>query len=206
MPDNFTETTPDRGTLRQMLRERRRSLALEQQEQARCALVDILTKLELFVACEHVALYLANDGEICPQRVAEWLWQQGKTCYLPVLDIEKPHFLKFVEYHSTTTLVKNRFGIPEPEPDNAKAISPDALDLVLMPLTGFDTQGERLGMGGGFYDRTFEFTRNAAKPLLIGLAHECQKVEQIPVAEWDVPLAGIATDQGYYDCSSTSEL
>ena len=66
-----------------------------------------------------------------------------------------------------------------------------------MPLVGFDEQGTRLGMGGGFYDRSFAFRRQRRHwtgPQLLGLAHGCQKVSQLPTAPWDIPLDGIASD------------
>ncbi len=76
-----------------------------------------------------------------------------------------------------------------------------ALDLVLLPLVGFDEQGGRLGMGGGFYDRSLAYLarrKNGHKPTLIGLAHECQKVDRLALASWDIPLAGTVTDAGWY--------
>jgi 5-formyltetrahydrofolate cyclo-ligase len=92
-------------------------------------------------------------------------------------------------------LVKGAWGIPEPR--LAKACAPRFLSLVFMPLVAFDTQGNRLGMGRGFYDRSFAFKARAQakRPVLLGLAHECQRVEKLEVASWDVPLGGIVTDR-----------
>ena len=67
------------------------------------------------------------------------------------------------------------------------------MKLVFMPLVGFDILGGRLGMGGGYYDKTFA-TRES---LLVGLAHDCQKVDSLPIESWDVPLDAIATDSLY---------
>src|SRR5687767_13746260 len=91
---------------------------------------------------------------------------------------------------------RNRFGIPEP---TGRRCAPQQLDLVLLPLVAFDRRGARLGMGGGFYDRTFAFLRVAGrrKPRLVGLAHHFQEVAQLPREPWDVPLAAIVTERGW---------
>jgi 5-formyltetrahydrofolate cyclo-ligase len=75
------------------------------------------------------------------------------------------------------------------------------LDLVLVPLVGFDARGNRLGMGGGFYDRHFAFLRNRRawrRPLLIGIAFDVQRVPRLSDAAHDVPLWGIVTERGIY--------
>ena len=105
--------------------------------------------------------------------------------------------LNFYHYTPGQTLVKNRFGIPEPVGNN-KAIKTKQLDLVFMPLVAFDRRGSRLGMGGGFYDRTFEFTKQSISqhsPLLVGLAHQCQQAMHLPSQSWDIPLNMIVTDK-----------
>lgn len=92
---------------------------------------------------------------------------------------------------------RNRFGIPEPL---GKAVAPQRLDAVCVPLVGFDGRGRRLGMGGGFYDRTFAVNArkkrgNARGPRLIGLAHACQQVGRLPHEDWDVRLTGVVTER-----------
>jgi 5-formyltetrahydrofolate cyclo-ligase len=79
-------------------------------------------------------------------------------------------------------------------------LSPEALDLVLAPLVVFDPDRNRIGMGGGFYDRSFAFRKNPENkvPVLIGVAHELQKVDQIVPQDWDVRLDMIITDQAVY--------
>ena len=70
-----------------------------------------------------------------------------------------------------------------------------------MPLVGFDPEGGRLGMGGGFYDRSLAYRNRHAycrKPALLGLAHECQKVDRLALASWDVPLEATVTDRAWY--------
>ena len=188
----------DRAELRQQLRQKRRSLSAVEQARAEEDLVSVINSRPEFIKSQHIAFYIANDGEISPQLCVEKAWAMGKHCYLPVLDPETRERMHFLPYSPDVRLMDNRFGIPEPEYDKAVVFPAQMLDLVLMPLTGFDEDGNRLGMGGGFYDRTFSFPRDASKPVLFGLAHECQKVDSIPVADWDIPMQGIATEKRFY--------
>lgn len=105
----------------------------------------------------------------------------------------------FVRVRPGTRLVYNRWGIAEPKPVLKHSISPRRLDLVLMPLVGFDEAGHRIGMGKGFYDRAFTFRHSKyRRPILTGLAHECQKVAGgITPSAWDVSLDALATPRRY---------
>ena len=106
--------------------------------------------------------------------------------------------MRFQRLTRTQRWQKNRFGIREPVDQKQHQVPAWRLSLVLMPLVGFDPQGNRLGMGGGFYDRTFAYrTRRKTwpGPTLLGVAHHCQKVSALPVASWDIPLDAIITDE-----------
>lgn len=188
----------DRKALRSALRDRRRALSELQQEQAAAGVLKQLKQLPEFSRSRKLAVYLANDGEISPECIVRHAWNEGKICYLPVLDNNDKTKMYFQRYTPETVLLPNRFNIPEPVLDLSLCIPATELDLVLMPLTGFDESGGRLGMGGGFYDRAFAFVKTAGKPFLVGLAHECQKVESISVAEWDVPMSEVVTDARVY--------
>ncbi len=187
-----------RSDLRAALRERRRALSADQQVSAGEGLYKTLSSRPELLDGQHIAVYIANDGEINPDVLRDYLWASGKQCYLPVVGQGCSKDLMFIEYLPDTHLALNRFGIPEPSLHGARQISPEKLDIVFVPLTGFDKAGRRLGMGGGFYDRTFAFTRTTEKPRLIGIAHECQKVDLIPVEHWDIPMTAIATDCQFY--------
>lgn len=193
-PDDHAQA---KTTLRLELRARRRALNPTQQTQASLFLLRHLMKVPQFMRARNVALYMANDGEIDPEPIARQLWKMEKHCFLPVLRPDKRKDLWFVEYTSNAQLTKNRFGIPEPDFRTQHKMSASLLDVVLMPLVGFDRSGARLGMGGGFYDTTFAFKQNktANKPYLIGLAHHCQQVDSLATDAWDIPLFAIATDQ-----------
>lgn len=184
-----------RSRLRQSLRRQRRQLTDLQQRTAARHLDQHLTGLQLLSRHRDIAFYLASDGEIDPLPFLQRALRMGKRCYLPVLGRGKR--LRFVRYRRGDPLIRNRFGIPEPSP-SAPQCPPWGLGVVLMPLVGFDRSGARLGMGGGFYDRSFAYTRRTPAmrcPRLIGLAHSCQEVEQLEVESWDIPLTEIVTDK-----------
>lgn len=199
-------SNPDsRQTLRKELRARRNALNPTQQEAASAWVLRHLMKLPQFLRAQHLALYIAADGELNPQPIAEQLWKMGKQVYLPVLHPTQAGQLWFLEYTPDTQLKPNRFGIPEPDHRYERRLPAKLLDLVLLPLVGFDRKGGRLGMGGGFYDRTFAFHKGKkTKPYLLGLAHACQEVEHLDLADWDIPLYAVVTDQALIKASCTS--
>jgi len=120
--------------------------------------------------------------------LCEFFWQQNIKTYLPVIQDKQ---LVFALYSDQTIWQENMYGIKEPMTKNH--LPKEALDIVFLPLVGFDVKGGRLGMGGGFYDRTFEGKKTNEAPLLIGLAHDCQQVKSLPVEGWDVPLQAFIT-------------
>jgi len=189
----------DQASLRRRLCAQRAALPAAAQYQAANGLRQALITTPLFQHSRHIACYLATQGEIDPHLVIEAAWQQGKTCYLPVLSRDAPNSLRFMPYRRTTKLTKNRYGIFEPPYDASQSFTAEQLDLVLAPLVAVDREGNRLGMGKGYYDRTFAFLRQRArpgKPLLIGLAHRFQQLPQIAANPWDVALDGVANETG----------
>lgn len=150
-----------------------------------------------------IAIYLPNDGEIDPRPLIKQLQQRKIECYLPVLHPTRKNCLWFYRYDKDTKMQKNRFGIPEPTITGSQRVAPWTLSVALFPLVAFDRKGGRLGMGGGFYDRTFAQQKKTSrvsllqKVQLIGLAHHFQEAEHIPIEPWDVPLAAIVHDHGF---------
>lgn len=190
-----------RPALRRQLRQARRKLSPAQQRQAAKLLYRQLAQHPLYRRSRHVALYLPNDGEIDPRPLLHEAQRRGKATYLPVLNAWPRTRMVFQRIKPNERLKRNRFGIAEPAFRPGQQRRMWALDLVLMPLVGFDERGGRLGMGGGFYDRSLAYRKrrkNGHKPTLLGLAHECQKVDLIPVASWDVSLQATVTDRGWY--------
>jgi len=190
-----------RDAIRRQMRQQRRALSAAESRRAAAALSQHLGNSALFRRSDHIAFYLANDGELDLRPLIERAWDMGKTCYLPVLSPAFHNRLWFARYEQDTPLVENCFHIPEPAARWREARPAWALDLVLTPLVAFDLAGNRLGMGGGFYDRTLAYLRRRKvwhQPHLMGIAHEFQRVASLPHAPWDVPLHGIATDCALY--------
>ena len=144
-------------------------------------------------------MYLAVGGEVDCTEILERAVAAGREIYLPVLSGPA---LRFARYQPGDPLIPNRFGIGEPQLDAIHLRSGQQLDVVLTPLVAFDLRGNRLGMGGGFYDRSFAFLRWRAawrKPRMIGLAHQFQCVESLRVAPWDIPLQSVITETSAYE-------
>ncbi|WP_306494840.1 5-formyltetrahydrofolate cyclo-ligase [Pseudomonas sp. W4I3] len=198
----MTEPAPlSRPQLRRMLRKARRALTPSEQRQAALGLYRQLAQHPLFRRAKHISLYLPTDGEIDPRLLLRVAQRQGKATYLPVLSAWPRTKMVFQRVRPGDKLLPNRFRILEPRPNAQRQRKVWALDLVLLPLVGFDNEGGRLGMGGGFYDRSLAYLarrKSWRKPTLLGLAHECQQVDRLAQASWDVPLAGTVTDKQWY--------
>jgi len=187
-----------RTTLRRALRQQRRSLTQQQQQAAAQALDRLLGRHALFLRSKHIALYLPNDGEMDLTPLLARALSMGKRCYLPVLSPIYHNRLWFAPYDGTNRMELNRFGIPEPVTSWSQVRPVWTLDLILTPLVAFDSNGNRLGMGGGFYDRTLAYLKRRKrwhKPRLLGTAHTFQQVANLPSESWDVPLHGVVTER-----------
>ncbi|MFT4819521.1 MAG: 5-formyltetrahydrofolate cyclo-ligase [Candidatus Pseudothioglobus sp.] len=189
-------------SLRAELRAARRQLSGTQQRLAAHSISRYLQCDPVYQRASRLGIYLANDGEANPSTAFFGPSKVPKNLYLPLLsDALRPWeptrllFQSFDPAHST--LIKNRYGIDEPAYAASAAIPAAMLDIVLVPLVGFDRNGNRLGMGKGYYDRTFANARiRWRRPKLLGIAHSLQEVAQLPSATWDVPLDGIVTERG----------
>ncbi|MFZ3284616.1 5-formyltetrahydrofolate cyclo-ligase [Pseudomonas sp.] len=190
-----------RPQLRRLLRKARRALTKSEQRQAAKGLLRQLAQDPRFRRAKHISLYLPTDGEIDPRLLLREAQRRGKATYLPVLSAWPRTKMVFQRIRPGEKLKPNRFRILEPRANLARQRKVWALDLVLLPLVGFDDVGGRLGMGGGFYDRSLAYLarrKSWRKPTLLGLAHECQKVERLAQASWDIPLHGTVTDKAWY--------
>lgn len=194
--------THSKTKLRQQLRAARRALSSEQQVQAAKAAAGHVLTLPGFSQGKRIGLYLAADGELDPEPLLQACTNAGKSCYLPV--IGENNSMVFALYEVGARLQANQFGILEPL-DCAPRIAVPELDWVFLPLVGFNPDGTRLGMGGGYYDRAFSFLLEhdngrelleKSKPILVGLAHSIQQLGQLIPEPWDIPLAAIVTESG----------
>jgi 5-formyltetrahydrofolate cyclo-ligase len=195
-----------RPALRRQLREARRSLSAVEQKQAARNLYRQLVVHPLFRRARRIALYLPSDGEIDPRPLLRAALRRGKTVYLPVLNQWPRTRMAFQRLQPGEPMRRNRFRIAEPLHCRARQARVWSLDLLLLPLVGFDQEGGRLGMGGGFYDRSLACLsrrRTWQGPVLLGLAHECQKVDRLQLASWDVPLRAVVSDRRWYPGSKS---
>ena len=182
-------------TLRKTLRQLRRSLSPLQQQQAAKRIAYQLAKTTTFKNAKKIGFYQASDGEINSQYLLRLAYAQGKSCYLPVLRRFPKFELGFIKVSPYCRLHRHRFGMKEPKYGRKLFIY--QLDMVCMPLVGFDRQCHRLGMGGGFYDRSLANNKNP-KLTKLGLAHDCQQVDVLFNQRWDVPLDGVITPTQYW--------
>ncbi|CCG86068.1 5-formyltetrahydrofolate cyclo-ligase [Erwinia piriflorinigrans] len=182
----------DRQDIRHHIRQLRRQISDEQQQLAAVQAAERALNFAPLQQAKNIALFLSVDGELNTRPLIARLWQRKQNVYLPVLHPFSPGNLLFMRYDQQTALTINRLRIPEPPLDIRHILPLSELDVMMVPLVAFDKAGQRLGMGGGFYDRTLQnWPQHGFLP--VGLAHDCQQVEQLPMAEWDVPLPALIT-------------
>lgn len=187
----------DRSQLRKVVRARRNALSETEQHQAGISLKDLLTTHPKIQQAKRIAIYLSNDGELSTSPFITWCWQQGKEVYLPVVHPFSFGNLLFLRYQENTPLLSNKYKILEPKLNVTEVCPLSMLDIICTPLVAFDKSGARLGMGGGFYDRSLANWQDSDL-YPIGLAHDCQLVEQVPTEIWDIPLPEIITPSKNY--------
>lgn len=145
-----------------------------------------------------LAAYWACSGEL-PLHILQmrlpshWIW-----C-LPVVQADRQ--LLFAPWRPGDELATNQYGIPEPALAPSSCLQPNELSAVLVPLLGFTRHGQRLGMGGGYYDTSFAFRKNQlVAPQLIGVAFACQEIDTLNVQDWDINMDFIATENEWINC------
>ncbi|MCI4411062.1 MAG: 5-formyltetrahydrofolate cyclo-ligase [Thiotrichales bacterium] len=180
----------DLKQLRLQLRQARRSLSNEQQKQHALQAANYLLAMPIWQQSNlSVGVTASFDGELDLTPIISVL-KHAHRLFLPCLCAD--FTLAFAPWQDETEMSANVLGIPEPTTN--QRITIDQLDVVLVPLVGVDAQGNRLGMGAGYYDRSLGKARQ--RPYLIGVAHQCQQVERLPVQPWDIPLDALVTESG----------
>jgi 5-formyltetrahydrofolate cyclo-ligase len=198
-------TATERAGLREGLRAHRRAIPAPARIAAAERLAERLLALPFLPTEGHVAGYWAMDGEISLHALQLRLPRGLRYC-LPVLSGDT---LRFAPWRAGEPLASNRYGIPEPDVAAAALVEPRAMALVLVPLVGFDARGNRLGMGGGWYDRSFAFRNGSAPgatappPWLVGAAFAAQQVEALATEPWDVALDAVCTENGMFPVSES---
>ncbi|MBK4716331.1 MULTISPECIES: 5-formyltetrahydrofolate cyclo-ligase [Tenebrionibacter/Tenebrionicola group] len=183
---------PTRQQIRQQVRQRRRGLSARAQRlYARRACARALAYPPIAQA-RRLAVFLSFDGELNTRPLIDALWRNGQQVYLPVLHPFSRGNLLFVHYSPQTAMTHNVLNIAEPRLDVRAVLPLNKLDTIIVPMVAFDRTGQRLGMGGGFYDRTLQnWRQHGFTP--VGYAHDCQQVEALPSESWDIPLPTIIT-------------
>ncbi|MFT5162311.1 MAG: 5-formyltetrahydrofolate cyclo-ligase [Alteromonadaceae bacterium] len=187
--------------LRRHIRTLRRQLSQQQQHLAAQQLAKKLLQLIDQRQASKVALFLSMDGEINTRLAIEALWQAQVEVYLPVIHPFNQQQLIFLVYQPDTPLIRSHLGMLEPQLDCQQLCPLPQLDILFTPLVAFDAKGNRLGMGGGFYDRTLacHYAEQRTVPQIIGLAHDCQQTPNVPTDSWDIPLAEVITPLGHIE-------
>ena len=181
-----------RREARRALRHRRRAASAAERMAAAESVAARLLAHPRFPASGYIAGYWAMDGEV-PLHVLQMQLGAGRSWCLPC--VRPDNSLLFAPWRPGDPLVSNRFGIPEPGLEAASLLPASAMAMVVLPLLGFGRKGQRLGTGGGFYDRTLAFRRETpAPPWLVGAAYSFQELDGLVAEPWDVPLDAIATE------------
>ncbi len=196
----------EKSAIRQQLLSKRLGLSDNDRSHWDQHIFERLISCDFFQQANRFACYFSHLNE--PQLVTfilDYLQTTGlagqKSLYLPILKKSATgSYLAFGPCHFQTQYKHNLYNIPEPEVPTELELNASELDLILMPLVGFNSLKKRIGMGGGFYDRTlsFKLENPNTKPYLVGIAYECQKSENIPVENHDIGLDNVITESRLY--------
>ena len=168
----------------------RRSMSVSERQIASEKIARQITHSREFVSARSLGCYLPMDDEVDPSEIIERGWRANKRIFCPVMG--KNGSMVYRRLDRNTTLLRNKFGLWEPA--DSEIISPRQLDVVITPLVAFDRNKNRIGMGGGYFDRCFAFLRHRQSwvaPKLIGIGVACQEVSEIAANPWDIRLYAV---------------
>jgi 5-formyltetrahydrofolate cyclo-ligase len=197
MPDAHGSADP--GAQRARLRALRRGLGARERERAERAIVRELLRLRLIRPGRRIGAYVAVRGEASVAAFVDTALARGACVYLPRIALARAGTMHMLPISGPHDLVAGAYGIPSPATPIGRRARPRELDVVLVPLLGFDSRGHRLGMGAGFYDRWLQrrrVLRAWRRPLLVGVGFAIQEVPAIEPRAWDVRLDAIVTEGG----------
>lgn len=184
-----------RNDIRKAMRAQRRNQSLASQEKGSQAVCEKLRALPAYELSKRVATYLAAAGEVDLDPLIQDCWQQRKRVSVPVINPLSAGVMHFYDIHEESALSQNKYGLAEPEVADISEVPPREIQLLCVPLVAFDNTGQRLGMGGGYYDRLLSIWQQGQLPNLfpVGVAFEFQQVDELPSAAWDIPLPMVIT-------------
>jgi len=184
-----------KSALRRELRRKRSAISSEDAREAALAAACHLVGSVWLRRAQHIAVYLNYGSELGTTPLIDVLLREGKNVYVPRIGTERR--MRFVEIKADTPLRLNMLGIKEPA-GRLRTRRAKQFDVIVVPLLGFDSTGQRLGNGGGYYDRALAAPRPFRKPLLVGYGYDIQRSTAIPSEPWDVRLNAVATEVGLY--------
>lgn len=190
----MTDTSP--ALLRQNIRQYLTALNQSEREHLTDYAIKRFTGTAEFRRCRHIGLFYPVRHELNLLPLIDICWAMNKQVYLPSLLAKPFQKMIFHPFTANTSLKLNRFSIPEPDMAVRHRVNLRQMDIVITPLLAFGHQGERLGMGGGFYDRTFAYLNRHSqysRPRLWAIALNAQQSD-LQANPWDVPLQAVVTE------------
>lgn len=190
----------DKTEIRRRLREIRKAYNAAARQAASQSLVRLALRHRLLAKGRRVGLYIPSNSEIDVHPLLRRACAMRASCFLPIIPRPGRKRMWFSEMGQHPLWVLNRYGIPENRQPLARRVRAQKLDLLFMPLLGFDSRGFRLGMGGGYYDASLAYLkrlRHWKKPRVVGVAFSGQEVERLPEDVWDIPLDAVLTEREY---------
>ena len=185
-----------RNLLRQEILAKRRQLTAKESAQAGLSILKTIMQMNVFKRTVNVASYISLSGELCTQDMNEYFMTRHHLC-LPYMVTGQKGKMDFYSFKKGDELVENRFHILEPKNQPENLVLEDKIDVIVVPLVAFDNKGNRMGMGGGYYDRMLKKVRKDC--LVIGVAYEFQQVDELLVEEWDMPMDIVITEKNCYE-------
>lgn len=189
------------ATLRRLAAAARSALSPHQRREASEAISKQVLRLALIRRGLRIACYISMRSEVDTWPLLNALWGLHKRVHLPIVDRQRTRRMRFITFSPDSRLRRNPMGVREPTSRFGRATKAHHLDVILVPLVAFDAQCRRIGMGGGYFDTTFAFLQDTTmwrKPRLIGLAFDCQRVDEIIPNPWDISLDLVVTESACY--------
>lgn len=192
----------EKAALRTELQSTLRALGTAARHQASSRIQQYLVNSELWKSSKVIMFFSALPGEPRTVELLKYGLDYGKICVYPKTVPLKTD-IRLFSVKSSNRLVRGNFGIMEPDASNCELIEPDEVDLACVPGLGFDSMGNRLGRGQGYYDRFLSSPEFKGKT--IGLQFECQQVKKIPTECHDHPVQYLLSEKGLRLAGDTTD-
>lgn len=209
-----------KSRIRQEIRAKRNNLTQADVAEKSLAICRHIINHRHFKLAHSLGIYLAHGKEVKLNYLLQEAIRLNKDCYAPVINYPRAIDPRAIDpapkmsFNQVTSLPSpvgkgrgnlwrnNIYGIKEPYQTTSIALT--NMDVIFVPLVAFDKSGARLGMGGGYYDATFQFCRPdkqgfVKRPKLIGVAYELQRIDAVPIEAQDIKLNELVTEKGWLE-------